>query len=467
MRKRSAPKKISSNVVNGTSMNNDSNEIEMSNDSGKISNVEQEEETLQNQEQINNISCTSADADTRETGNGAKVNAIQIIADAVVNVSAAVGRQGPADVNVTAVKESRGVFSRSLSPELQGTDAQSGRRERGEEEEEDEEEMTTWPNDQSESSIRHAAVGGKAYGARGSGSSSPQSADKGNYCRLPLLLASTSRSRLEARNDGVTMTDTSSTVGERLDDCIKQLLMQSSVPSREGNGDDVSNRVTHCSWPEDSNSSSKSGRTPSLLQLMQSSLGAPRAMSVDSDVKSADVTTSLECDHDDNNSVMANETTDGRAAGLRVAAAQIDPIVLEVVCGGNTALFYPSRWEYGGRGACVSYDGRWLTPNEFQLLSGRRSAKDWKRSIKHRGTSLKALLSSRRLQLEPPAPCRCHPCIIERGEHELDSSCSSLLPVQVLPLVLHLLDLICTSKAQSDVTSNLLVCHDLSLLCHT
>ena len=92
-----------------------------------------------------------------------------------------------------------------------------------------------------------------------------------------------------------------------------------------------------------------------------------------------------------------------------------DPCVLEVVCGGNRALFYPSRWEYGGKGPCVLYDDRWLTPNEFQLLSGRRSAKDWKRSIKHHGTSLKALLASRRLQFEPPAPCRCDKCVKDRG----------------------------------------------------
>ena len=53
--------------------------------------------------------------------------------------------------------------------------------------------------------------------------------------------------------------------------------------------------------------------------------------------------------------------------------------------------------------------GAWLTPNQFQQASGRGTARDWKRSIKHHGTSLKSLISSRVLSVDPPL-CRCAGC---------------------------------------------------------
>ena len=50
-----------------------------------------------------------------------------------------------------------------------------------------------------------------------------------------------------------------------------------------------------------------------------------------------------------------------------------------------------------------------MTPNQFQHASGRGTARDWKRSIKHHGTSLKSLISSRVLSVDPPH-CRCAGC---------------------------------------------------------
>ena len=59
----------------------------------------------------------------------------------------------------------------------------------------------------------------------------------------------------------------------------------------------------------------------------------------------------------------------------------------------------------------VLFDGKWLTPNEFQTVSGRGAAKDWKRTVKHAGQCFKALLSARLLSIEAePVGCMCRHC---------------------------------------------------------
>ncbi|KAL3875843.1 hypothetical protein ACJMK2_033754 [Sinanodonta woodiana] len=67
--------------------------------------------------------------------------------------------------------------------------------------------------------------------------------------------------------------------------------------------------------------------------------------------------------------------------------------VLAIECGPNKAHMYLSKLYQGSKGSCVSFQGSWLTPNEFQFVSGRESAKDWKRSIRHQGLSLKILFT--------------------------------------------------------------------------
>ena len=68
-------------------------------------------------------------------------------------------------------------------------------------------------------------------------------------------------------------------------------------------------------------------------------------------------------------------------------------VVLEVDCGSNKGHLYLSRLYRGSKGSCILFQNTWLTPNQFQSISGRETAKDWKRSIKHRGRSVKLLLS--------------------------------------------------------------------------
>ncbi|TRY96619.1 hypothetical protein DNTS_024248, partial [Danionella cerebrum] len=71
---------------------------------------------------------------------------------------------------------------------------------------------------------------------------------------------------------------------------------------------------------------------------------------------------------------------------------------IEVECGENKALLYINKLCQGSKGPSIKYRAEWLTPNEFQFVSGRETAKDWKRSIRHKGKSLKTLMSKGILQ---------------------------------------------------------------------
>ena len=84
-------------------------------------------------------------------------------------------------------------------------------------------------------------------------------------------------------------------------------------------------------------------------------------------------------------------------------------VALEVECGENKAMMFLSKLYQGSKGHCIEFRGAWITPNEFQTVSGRHSAKDWKRSIRHNGRSLKLLLSKGVLDVHPAA-CRCDSC---------------------------------------------------------
>lgn len=92
---------------------------------------------------------------------------------------------------------------------------------------------------------------------------------------------------------------------------------------------------------------------------------------------------------------------------------------LFVTCGPNKAVLYLERLDKGSKGASVLFEDWWLTPNEFQKVSGRGTAKDWKRSIKHHGRSLKLLLGKGMLFLNPPV-CKCDYCTGNVSEERSD-----------------------------------------------
>lgn len=55
---------------------------------------------------------------------------------------------------------------------------------------------------------------------------------------------------------------------------------------------------------------------------------------------------------------------------------EFNQIVLPVECGKNCAFMYLTRLCQGSKGPCILFNAcYWLTPNEFQSISGRNSAK--------------------------------------------------------------------------------------------
>lgn len=82
---------------------------------------------------------------------------------------------------------------------------------------------------------------------------------------------------------------------------------------------------------------------------------------------------------------------------------------LEIQCGEKTAWLYVSKLCQGSKGPCIRYGNEWLTPNELQYICGRETAKDWKRSIRHKGKSLKSLIAQGFLKVHPPI-CDCPGC---------------------------------------------------------
>ncbi len=114
------------------------------------------------------------------------------------------------------------------------------------------------------------------------------------------------------------------------------------------------------------------------------------------------------------NGVLPGTSRSGAAPARPAPAAQLPPtsdgdIVLDVECGPNKAKIYLSKLCQGSKGPCVLYNQAWLTPNEFQYVSGRETAKDWKRSIRHHGKSMKLLMAKGVMALNPPS-CRCEAC---------------------------------------------------------
>lgn len=80
-----------------------------------------------------------------------------------------------------------------------------------------------------------------------------------------------------------------------------------------------------------------------------------------------------------------------RFSATAAAAPDFQPLLdngepcIEVECGANRALLYVRKLCQGSKGPSIRHRGEWLTPNEFQFVSGRETAKDWKRSIRHKG----------------------------------------------------------------------------------
>ena len=117
------------------------------------------------------------------------------------------------------------------------------------------------------------------------------------------------------------------------------------------------------------------------------------------------------------------------AAAMLFAGDGSPVAVIRVTCGARMAEFHVDRLADGlgpvtnsigtsRTSLCVRTfddddDGIWMTPNQFQRASGRGTARDWKRSIKHHGVSLKSLLTKAILSFDAACPgCRCNMCTV-------------------------------------------------------
>ncbi|KAL4240537.1 Sterile alpha motif domain containing 11 [Mactra antiquata] len=88
---------------------------------------------------------------------------------------------------------------------------------------------------------------------------------------------------------------------------------------------------------------------------------------------------------------------------------------IDIKCGNNEAVLYLSKLCLGSKGACINFSDNWLTPNEFQSVSGRETAKDWKRSIRHKGRSLKLLISKGLITVQSVSPKKAAEKAIEKA----------------------------------------------------
>lgn len=105
-------------------------------------------------------------------------------------------------------------------------------------------------------------------------------------------------------------------------------------------------------------------------------------------------------------------STDGNAGAAGQGAQWTEVLNLDVLpvrCKTTTAELHKSRLGSGGRGRCIKYKDGWCTPSEFEMVCGRGSSKDWKRSIRYGGRSLQTLIDEG--VLTPHATsCTCSAC---------------------------------------------------------
>lgn len=109
---------------------------------------------------------------------------------------------------------------------------------------------------------------------------------------------------------------------------------------------------------------------------------------------------------------LTNRLTSREITKQNLATKQL-PGVLEIKCGGVKALLQRDKLGQGSRGPCIYYQDQWLTPNEFQMIAGRETSKDWKRSIRYKGQTMKWWIDRGLLQTHNPR-CGCPICSVQQ-----------------------------------------------------
>eukprot|EP00118_Oscarella_pearsei_P005971 m.27369 g.27369 ORF g.27369 m.27369 type:complete len:410 (+) comp29941_c0_seq3:53-1282(+) len=85
------------------------------------------------------------------------------------------------------------------------------------------------------------------------------------------------------------------------------------------------------------------------------------------------------------------------------------PEVLPIICGDHHAVMHRSKLGQGSRGPCILFHGEWITPNQFQAVAGRTTSKDWKRSIRYDGMSIKRYIKLGLIHVHEHT-CTCTTC---------------------------------------------------------
>ncbi|KAK3781537.1 hypothetical protein RRG08_054876 [Elysia crispata] len=183
----------------------------------------------------------------------------------------------------------------------------------------------------------------------------------------------------------------------------------SSPPSTADTKSSAKNSLSTSSNSGSSSSSNSSNSSPSNNNAKSSS---------NSNSSNSNTTSSKSGSSAKNSSSASSSSTSsqqGAGSSTETPDDLVKPVfkdgelVLEVECGQNKGILYLSKLCQGSKGPCISFQTSWLTPNEFQFVSGRETAKDWKRSIRHHGKSLKLLLAKGILNVHPTM-CDCDGC---------------------------------------------------------
>jgi len=94
--------------------------------------------------------------------------------------------------------------------------------------------------------------------------------------------------------------------------------------------------------------------------------------------------------------------------------------IIKISCGNETGFLYPERFGPAGRSLCIKLDKKkdtsgWMSPVEFEKLSGKGAQHNWKRTVRavsHDNKMLWTLIEEGTLKICADKHCKCSPCSI-------------------------------------------------------
>jgi hypothetical protein len=83
--------------------------------------------------------------------------------------------------------------------------------------------------------------------------------------------------------------------------------------------------------------------------------------------------------------------------------------VIPINCNSIIAELHKEKFGSGGKGKCIRFDNKWMTPIEFEQYCGKGNCRDWKRTLKAGGQPLINLLEDNILMCHAVS-CACAAC---------------------------------------------------------